>query len=478
MEGSRLDDLDLGTGYGTSQPLRQRFDIKALDALWVPGAFVPEAVATNGPTIRADRRSQTLIVDTDRDTSDGLEYTLISDVPAFSADQLRRPSRSSGFDGYIERTYTVLPADFSRQAEEIAEELTATATSDYDRALALQTYFRDGFTYSLEVDAGHDEGAIDSFLESREGYCEQFAGTFAAMARHIGLPSRVAVGFTPGDQDPDDPRLYRVKGKHAHAWPEVWLPNAGWVAFEPTPGRGAPDAEGWTGVAAQQDAADPVTPTTTPTTVPGTEAAPSTLPLSGDALEDVQTRGGDLPGDATPADNRRRVAIGVMLGLVALAMLAWVAIVIVAPAVRRRRRAHRAHTNAARIAVQWIDAVAAVTTITGTEPRAYETHTEFAHRVAPLLADDAEGLDDLARISAAASWSDTEPPDDEVERAQAVQAALHRYARTEVPLHRRLRRRLSLRRALGRPVADAAADGTPAPSLMDRWRTLRGRTTS
>src|SRR5829696_64989 len=72
------------------------------------------------------------------------------------------------------------------------------------------------------------------------------------MARSIGLPARVAVGFTPGDVDAADPTLYHVKGKHAHAWPEVYLSGYGWVLFEPTPSRGAPNA-GYTGVSEEQD---------------------------------------------------------------------------------------------------------------------------------------------------------------------------------------------------------------------------------
>src|SRR3546814_18645666 len=62
-----------------------------------------------------------------------------------------------------------------------------------------------------------------SDLEVRAGYCEQFAGSFAAMARSLGLPARVGVGFTPGVADPADPSLYRVRGEHAHAWPAVYL---------------------------------------------------------------------------------------------------------------------------------------------------------------------------------------------------------------------------------------------------------------
>ena len=77
------------------------------------------------------------------------------------------------------------------------------------------------------------------------------------MARSIGLPARVAVGFTPGDVDPADPTLYHVKGKHAHAWPEVYLNGYGWVLFEPTPSRGAPNA-GYTGVTEAQDPTSPI----------------------------------------------------------------------------------------------------------------------------------------------------------------------------------------------------------------------------
>ena len=123
------------------------------------------------------------------------------------------------------------------------------------------------------MQAGHGTSAIESFLIERVGYCEQFSATFAAMARTLGIPSRVAVGYTPGLQGPDG--WYGVLGKNAHAWPELWFGAAiGWVPFEPTPGRGIPGAESYTGIPAQQDTTPaqagtgdrpPVTPTTRPT---------------------------------------------------------------------------------------------------------------------------------------------------------------------------------------------------------------------
>ena len=117
---------------------------------------------------------------------------------------------------------------------------------------ALQDSFRDGsFTYSLAVQPGQSTSAIEAFLfENRVGYCEQFAGAFAAMARAVGLPARVAVGFTPGQPDPLTPGRYVVRGENAHAWPEVYLAGIGWVGFEPTPG------EVWPGVSTFHRSAD------------------------------------------------------------------------------------------------------------------------------------------------------------------------------------------------------------------------------
>jgi transglutaminase-like putative cysteine protease len=62
------------------------------------------------------------------------------------------------------------------------------------------------------------------------------------MLRSIGIPTRVAVGYTSGIEQ--NPGTFSVRGKNAHAWPEVWFDDVGWVLFEPTPGRGAPGAEG------------------------------------------------------------------------------------------------------------------------------------------------------------------------------------------------------------------------------------------
>ena len=124
-----------------------------------------------------------------------------------------------------------------------ARRVTSDARSDYHRALLLQDYFRldGGFRYDLETHSGHGIDSLEEFLfDVRAGYCQQFASAYAAMARSIGLPTRVAVGFTWGEWDSGrgEQGAYVVRGEHAHAWPEVYFAGAGWVRFEPTPGRG------------------------------------------------------------------------------------------------------------------------------------------------------------------------------------------------------------------------------------------------
>jgi transglutaminase-like putative cysteine protease len=153
---------------------------------------------------------------------------------------------------------------------DLAREITRAADTPYEKAIALQGFFRDNFTYSLEVPSLTSGEAFIEFLDRRSGYCEQFASTFAVMARAIGLPSRVAIGFTPGESNGNGG--YIVRSQHAHAWPEIWFDGIGWLMFEPTPGRGAPGRT-YTGVAPAQDESTLGSATTIPTTVTTTTIA-------------------------------------------------------------------------------------------------------------------------------------------------------------------------------------------------------------
>jgi transglutaminase-like putative cysteine protease len=368
-----------------SAPVTQSFTILDLATIWLPAAFEATEVRVEDAEVRWDDVSSTLIVSTDLDTSDGLRYEVVSDVPAFAPDDL---VAAGGVPDDLLETNTDLPDGFPDTIRAEAERITAGASTPYEQALALQDSFRDGtFRYSLEAPDGHSDSAIENFLfVTRTGYCEQFAGTFAAMARSIDLPTRVAVGFTPGEPDPSEPGRYIVRGENAHAWPEVFIAGAGWVPFEPTPGRGAPGAEGYTGHAEEQDTAGP---STDATTVPEVDPGESPVPDDPSAttappLDDV---GADLDPIDAQAPDRESVRLGPLLrrlGLVA-AILAVAAVVgaagvVSGRAVRRWRRRARAHTPEALVRARGDEVVELVSVLGVLRPR-HLTELEFARRV-------------------------------------------------------------------------------------------------
>ncbi len=173
-----------------------------------------------------------------------------------------------------------LPA-LPERVKALATRITVSQTSTVAKAKALQDYLRANYSYSLEVPESTVASPLDDFLfESKTGYCVQFAGAFTVLARSIGIPARLALGYTPGKLTEDG--YFSVTGKNAHAWPEVRLSDNRWVAFEPTPGRGNPDNEAITGIDGlngldgSQTPDNTVASTTTSTTIaPQTDAVPT-----------------------------------------------------------------------------------------------------------------------------------------------------------------------------------------------------------
>lgn len=161
----------------------------------------------------------------------GLQYRVTAIEPEVEAGDLRGAPLPKG----TLWPQLNVPGGMSPLVKQTALDVTADARTPYDKALALQTWFtRDGgFRYSTSVRSGSDIDYIAEFLEDRVGYCEQFAGAMAVMARTLGIPSRVVVGFTQGAQGEDG--SWKVTVRDAHAWPELWFDGVGWVRFEPTP---------------------------------------------------------------------------------------------------------------------------------------------------------------------------------------------------------------------------------------------------
>ncbi len=166
-----------------------------------------------------------------------ITYSVVADLRYFSAMTLSgmRDLPSLDPDNGVGPEYVeVAPAIDLERVRGLTQEITADSQSRYDQALAIQTYLRnpDMFTYDTSV---QPQGAdtVSTFLDQKSGYCVQFATAMVTMLRSIDVPARLAVGFLPGNRESDG--AYVVYGGDAHAWPEVWFPNVGWVRFEPTP---------------------------------------------------------------------------------------------------------------------------------------------------------------------------------------------------------------------------------------------------
>jgi transglutaminase-like putative cysteine protease len=149
-------------------------------------------------------------------------------------------------DTQLNRSYLELPSDLPSIITDTANTVAGSAATEYDKALALQNYFTSGdFEYSTTapVAQGYDGTGADvvaKFLRRKAGYCVHFSSAMAIMARVLGIPSRVAVGFQPGTPSVVNGKtVFTVSTHDLHAWPELYFSGIGWLRFEPTPGRGA-----------------------------------------------------------------------------------------------------------------------------------------------------------------------------------------------------------------------------------------------
>ena len=202
------------------------------------GAYRPHTIYFPSSSIEQDRflslRSPFLL-------DQGLVYSVISGLPA-PAEEAMLASPPTGPGGQL-GNHLQLP-EVSGRVQALVEEITAGVATPYEKALALQAYLRDEYSYSLvPPPQAPDEDSVDFFLfESGEGTCEHFATALAVTCRVAGIPSRLVTGFGTGDFNPFT-GMYEVKASDAHAWVELYFSGVGWVPFEATPGFTVPGNE-------------------------------------------------------------------------------------------------------------------------------------------------------------------------------------------------------------------------------------------
>ena len=295
--------------------------------------------------------------------------------------------RSSSTNQTVSKSYLGLPSRLPSIITETAKSVAGSATTDYDRALALQAYFRsDLFTYSTTapVAQGYDGTGADviaQFLQKKAGYCVHFASAMAIMARVLGIPSRVAVGFQPGQPTVKNGQtIFTVSTHDLHAWPELYFQGIGWLRFEPTPGRG--DLPSYSDPAAVAQL-----PTDSPTDA-STATPTATANPSAKAGRDLPTdQAGNSSNSASGGFNATPLVLLILLGLLIAAGLA--------PAVGRvlvrwrRERAIRRGRDPATNA--WAEVRDTARDHGWLAPET-ETAREFAARLSMVLADDSDRI--------------------------------------------------------------------------------------
>lgn len=218
--------------WNSHQLDRVDVSIQGLISDHLPLPTVPRTIDVPGSWMYSPSQD---VVTSSKDKTNGLDYSFSADLNYFQADTLRGLGSASSDDARLGQNYVNIPADAAgKRFASLANEITAKATTRYDQALALQEYFRDpaNFTYTTSVDPSGSD-SVSVFLDKRHGYCVQFASGMIMLARSIGIPARLAIGFLPGK--PSDGGASVIRGGDAHAWPELYFAGAGWVRFEPTP---------------------------------------------------------------------------------------------------------------------------------------------------------------------------------------------------------------------------------------------------
>jgi transglutaminase-like putative cysteine protease len=313
---------------------------------YLPVPYAPRRLSLPGDW-RVERNS--LSIYTATTSLAGLQYTVTSADVDPTPQQLRLAAAPPA----TEHGYLSVPRPFQRLMA-LTRHITAGQSSAYGKAVELQEWFTDpgNFTYSLATPLPPGPGGLINFVtRTRRGFCEQFAFAMAVMARLVGIPSRVVVGYTQGIDRGNG--IWQVRTSDAHAWPELYFKGAGWLRFEPTP-------SGTDGEAGQATASAPAysippagsvvqTPQPTPSASTPGAVRSSTAPSRGRLGPGLKKPGaGGGTGQKAPAPLPVALLVIVVLAVAAVAPLA-------ARSVIRRRRWFRAAGDAGRAHAAWLE---------------------------------------------------------------------------------------------------------------------------
>lgn len=312
-----------------------------------------------------------------------------------------------GWDGGI---YNQLDTEGLDRLSELVNTVVPADATPLETARLLQAHFRSTqYTYSLQLPTPTDpvsgrtmmSDPLSNFLETRTGYCVQFASAFVMAARLKNIPARMAIGFLPGTRDIDG-ASYVVRAADAHAWPELWFPSLGWTRFEPTPGVRTGGAPTYSLLPTEVDPSVTATPSATGATpTPSTSDRPDS---DAGAVDDTTTASrGPI---AWLSDNLLVLLVGlaVVLSLLLVPVAAWL---------RRRRLRAAARDDAERVEADWASLISRLGDI-GIAPPDGSTPRQAGARLTQDAILSGEPKEALGRIVATVEQARYAPPHAEI----------------------------------------------------------------
>jgi transglutaminase-like putative cysteine protease len=379
---------------------------------WLPVAYPVTDTTLNQP-IHLDPQGSTLGLDQPLGPDTTYETTSLRIEPT------REELRALAFgNGDVDPAYTSLPYQTSQDVARLASRWAGDADNQYDKVMNVLGHFKDGsFAYSTHVPQRDTTTALTTFLKTRVGYCQQFAGSMAVILRALGIPARVAVGYTGGHTVSEG--TYQVTTWDAHSWVEVLFPTYGWLTFDPTPG-------------AHDQLTEPYADLTSGTNCRGKGCVsggggilqPPPAPTPGirrPQQDPLTTSGTANPATENPVAHRtitgQRLVIGAALLLLLVLLLippvrAW----------RRKRRLHRAAHEPRSLILATYDVFTERAAELGFPRGPGETLEEYRRRMARSGRLSDGHLERLTRIASRAAYA-PEEPDAEASRVAGEAAA-------------------------------------------------------
>jgi transglutaminase-like putative cysteine protease len=325
--------------------VRSAISVRALTVHWLP---VPAQVTNVNVTGDWRYDPPTSTVFSARSSTQNLDYSVESVHPNPDPTTLE----AAATDDPSVSAFTHLP-QIPADVRDLTTKVTENAPTPLEKAVAIQRFLTSSpFTYDTSVPSGSGTQALEAFLlRDHRGFCQQYATAMAVMARLIGIPARLGVGFTHGNLQPDGSWL--VTTHDAHAWPELYFNGFGWLPFEPTPRRdGQASPPPYTILPASNGQGNKGTGQ--PGKNNGADGKRAVQPTKNQRLDDnADANGGPAPAPAAPkrhpSHDARRILLLTLLALAAIALI----IPSVAHAIVSRRRWARASSPADRATAAW-----------------------------------------------------------------------------------------------------------------------------